>query len=135
MIFLHSFGVAAASRGEGLHPKIRSLLERAVASPFSELSIRHDGLTQAGPNSDSEIIPSRVNVILFPRYPSLATPKRLFNGGGLIVSYVRRVHTNEGDNHDGHRIRICVRDLSRRMDQLFSLGHVSGEAKSPSSRE
>jgi hypothetical protein len=67
MTFLRSFGAVAASRGEGLHPKLRSLLERAAAAPFSELSIRHDGLTQAGPNPDSEIILSRVNVILFPR--------------------------------------------------------------------
>ena len=34
----------ADSRGEGLHPKLRDLLERAAASPFSEVSIRHDGM-------------------------------------------------------------------------------------------
>ena len=67
MIDLHQFSVFAARRGEGMHPKLRALLERAVVSPFSELSIRHDGLIQAGPNPDSEIIPSRVEVALFPR--------------------------------------------------------------------
>jgi hypothetical protein len=65
----HQFSVFAASRGEGLHPKLRALLERAAASPFSELSIRHDGLIQAGPGPDSEVISSRVEVALFPREP------------------------------------------------------------------
>lgn len=65
----HRFSVFAASRGEGLHPKLRSLLERAAVSPFSELSIRHDGLIQAGPSPDSEVISSRVEVALFLRGP------------------------------------------------------------------
>jgi hypothetical protein len=42
----HQFSVHAASRNEGLHPKLRALLERAAASPFSELSMRKDGLIQ-----------------------------------------------------------------------------------------
>jgi hypothetical protein len=49
----------ADSRGEGLHPKLRDLLERAAASPFSEVSIRHDGMLQAGPNPASEMMTSR----------------------------------------------------------------------------
>jgi hypothetical protein len=40
MTFFHQFSVFAASRGEGLHPKLRALLERAAASPFSEVSMR-----------------------------------------------------------------------------------------------
>jgi hypothetical protein len=67
MIFLHQFSGIAASRGEGLHPKLRALLERAAAAPFSGVSVRHDGLIQAGPNPDSEVVPSRINVTLFPR--------------------------------------------------------------------
>jgi hypothetical protein len=67
LTYFHQFNVFAASRGEGLHPKLRALLERAAVSPFSEVSIRHDGLIQAGPNPDSEVIPSRVEVVLFPR--------------------------------------------------------------------
>lgn len=67
MIDLHQFSVFAARRGEGMHPKLRALLERTAVSPFSEISIRHDGLIQAGPNPDSEIIPSRVEVALFSR--------------------------------------------------------------------
>jgi hypothetical protein len=67
MTSFHQFSVFAASRGEGLHPKLRTLLERAAAAPFSELSMRHDGLIQAGPSPDSELAPSRVNVTLFSR--------------------------------------------------------------------
>jgi hypothetical protein len=62
---LHQFGIFAASRSEGLHPKLRALLERAAVSPFSEISIRHDGLIQAGPSPDSEVISSRVEIALF----------------------------------------------------------------------
>ena len=78
MTFFHQFSVFAASRGEGLHPKLRALLERAAISPFSEISMRHDGLIQAGPSPDSEVVPSRINVTLFPRElarPVVAAPK------------------------------------------------------------
>ena len=77
MTLFHQFSVFAASRGEGLHPKLRALLERAAA-PFSELSMRHDGLIQAGPSPDSEVVSSRINVILFSRElarPVVAAPK------------------------------------------------------------
>jgi hypothetical protein len=59
---LHQFGIFAVSRSEGLHPKLRALLERAAVSPFSEISIRHDGLIQAGPSPDSEVISSQVEL-------------------------------------------------------------------------
>jgi hypothetical protein len=78
MTDFHQFSVFAASRGEGLHPKLRALLERAAASPFSEVSIRHDGLIQAGPSPDSEVVSSRVNVTPFLRErvrPVVAAPK------------------------------------------------------------
>ena len=78
MTFFHQFSVFAASRGEGLHPELRALLERAAASPSSEVSMRHDGLIQAGPSPDSEAVASRVNVMLFPRElarPVVAAPK------------------------------------------------------------
>src|SRR5437667_10036078 len=67
MTFFHQFSVFAASRSEGLHPKLQALLERAAASPFSEVSMRHDGLIQAGPSPDSEVVSSRVNVTLYSR--------------------------------------------------------------------
>jgi hypothetical protein len=52
----NQFNAFAASRGEGLHPKLRDLLERAAASPFSEVSIGHNGMLQAGPNPASETV-------------------------------------------------------------------------------
>ena len=58
MDLLNQFSVFAQSRGEGLHPKLRALLERAAASPFSEASVRHDGLIQAGPRPDSGAVAS-----------------------------------------------------------------------------
>jgi hypothetical protein len=67
MTFFHQFNVFAASRNEGLHPKLRDLLERASASPFSVVSLCHDGMSQAGPSPDSEVGSSRVNVTLFSR--------------------------------------------------------------------
>ena len=78
MTFIHQFSVFAASRGEGLHPKLRALLERAAASPFSEVSMRPDGMIQAGPYPDSEVVSSRVNVTPLSRElarPAIAVPK------------------------------------------------------------
>jgi hypothetical protein len=70
MTFFHQFSAFAASRGEGLPPKLQALLERAAAAPFSEVSIRSDGMIQAGPSPDSEAVSSRVNVTPFPRAPA-----------------------------------------------------------------
>ena len=50
------FDAFAASRGDGLHPKLRELLERTAAFPLSETIVRSDGLRQAGPNPKSEEI-------------------------------------------------------------------------------
>jgi hypothetical protein len=44
---LLKFSAIAASRGEGLHPRLRDLFERAATSPNSEV-IHHDGMLQAG---------------------------------------------------------------------------------------
>jgi hypothetical protein len=67
MTIFHQFNTFAASRGEGLHPKLRALLERTAASPFSQVSKRRDGLIQAGPSPDSEVVSSRAEVTLFSR--------------------------------------------------------------------
>jgi hypothetical protein len=91
MTSFHPFGVFAASRGEGLHAKLQALLERAAASPFSEVSMRHDGLIEAGPSPDSEAVSLRIKLTLLSRElvrrdvaapkpemqkPSTANPKR-----------------------------------------------------------
>jgi hypothetical protein len=78
MTSFHQFSVLAGPRGEGLHPKLRALRERAATSPFSEVSMRPDGLIQAGPSPESEVISSRTNVTLFPRElarPAVAAPR------------------------------------------------------------
>jgi hypothetical protein len=67
MTSFHRFSVFAASRGEGLHPKLRALFERTAAAPFSDVLIRHDGLIQVGPNPVSEIAPSHAKVTMFSR--------------------------------------------------------------------
>ena len=60
-----NFHAFAAARGEGLHPELQSLFERAATSPFSDVAIRHDGGLQSGPDPASEIVPERVNVSHF----------------------------------------------------------------------
>jgi hypothetical protein len=66
------FNAFAASRGEGLLPKLRDLLERAAASPVPETSIRHDGMIQAGPNLASETAASSGTVVSFSPEERLA---------------------------------------------------------------
>jgi hypothetical protein len=70
MNLLNQFSVFAESRGEGLHPKLRALLELAAASALSEVSVRRDGLIQAGPSPESEAVSSRSNVVLLSREPA-----------------------------------------------------------------
>ena len=70
MTSLHQFSAFAASRGEGLHPKLRALMEIAAASPFSKASVRHDGMIQAGPSPESEIVASRASERLLSRAPA-----------------------------------------------------------------
>lgn len=67
-----NFHAFAAARGEGLHPELRLLFERAATSPVSDVVIRHDGLLQSGPDPAAETVPERVNVSLFPQAPSPA---------------------------------------------------------------
>jgi hypothetical protein len=64
------FDAYVASRGEGLHPKLRELLERTAASRFSEVAIRQDGMLQTGPNPRSEAAASRADITLFSRGPA-----------------------------------------------------------------
>jgi hypothetical protein len=66
MTSFEKFNAFAASRGDGLHPRLRDLLDRAVMSPFSEVEIRHDGMRQSGPNPGSELRGSG-NIALLPR--------------------------------------------------------------------
>lgn len=62
-----NFHAFAAARGEGLHPKLRLLFERAATPPASDVAIRTNGLLQSGPDPASETAPDRVNVSVFPQ--------------------------------------------------------------------
>jgi hypothetical protein len=62
-----NFHLFAAARGEGLHPELRLLFERAATSTGSDVVIRHDGLLQSGPDPASETVQERVKVSLFPQ--------------------------------------------------------------------
>jgi hypothetical protein len=72
MTSTNQFNAFAASRGDGLHPKLRDLLKREAEFPFSEIAIRRDGMLQAGPNPESETVVLSVNVTLLPRDPANA---------------------------------------------------------------
>jgi hypothetical protein len=50
MTSLEKFHAFAVARGDGLHPRIRELLDRAADVPFSEVVVRPDGMRQAGPD-------------------------------------------------------------------------------------
>jgi hypothetical protein len=52
----NAFDAFAAARGEGLHPKLRELLDRTAARPFSALAVRCDGMLQAGPDPASDAL-------------------------------------------------------------------------------
>lgn len=67
MTSLLDFHALAAARGEGLHPELRRLFERAAVSSTSDLAVRHDGFLQSGPNPASETAPGHVNVSRFPQ--------------------------------------------------------------------
>jgi hypothetical protein len=68
------FNTFAAARGEGLHPKIRDLLERAAASPSLSVVVRHDGMLQAGPSPKSEMGASHYSVMSFREEEHPAAP-------------------------------------------------------------
>jgi hypothetical protein len=62
-----NFHAFAAARGEGLHPKLRLLFERAATSPVPEVATRRDGFLQSGPDPVSERVPERASVSAFPQ--------------------------------------------------------------------
>jgi hypothetical protein len=54
MSSFRQFDAFAAARGEGLHPKLRSLLERTASTSQTELTPRLDGMSQAGQDPQPE---------------------------------------------------------------------------------
>jgi len=62
-----NFHAFAAARGEGLHPELRLLFERAATSPVSDVVIRHDGLLQSGPGLLLKLCRSALTCRSFPQ--------------------------------------------------------------------
>jgi hypothetical protein len=48
------FHSIAALCGDGLRPELQALFDRLAVDPYTELFIRPDGMTQAGPDPVSE---------------------------------------------------------------------------------
>jgi hypothetical protein len=51
---MRKFHSIAALCGDGLRPELKALFERLAIDPHSELFVRSDGMTQAGPDPISE---------------------------------------------------------------------------------
>jgi len=65
MTSAREFHAIACLRGDGLHQKIRDLLDRAATSPSSEVHVRRDGMLQSGPDPRSEA-PASCKIASFP---------------------------------------------------------------------
>ena len=63
---LLNFHQLAAMRGDGLRPELRALFERSSRGDACEVSVRPDGMLQAGPD---------------PSAPRSTIPLSLFNDG------------------------------------------------------
>lgn len=51
---MRKFHSIAALCGDGLRPELQALFDRLAVDPNSELFVRPDGMTQAGPDPVSE---------------------------------------------------------------------------------
>ena len=51
---MRKFHSIAALCGDGLRPELKALFDRLAIDPHSELLVRPDGMTQAGPDPASE---------------------------------------------------------------------------------
>jgi len=51
---MRKFHSIAALCGDGLRPELKALFDRLAVDPHSELFVRPDGMTQAGPDPISE---------------------------------------------------------------------------------
>ena len=53
---MRKFQSIATLCGDGLRPELQALFDRLAIDPHSTLFIRHDGMTQSGPNPVSEAV-------------------------------------------------------------------------------
>ena len=54
---MRKFHSIAALCGDGLRPELQALFDKLAVDPHSELFVRHDGMTQSGPDPKSESEP------------------------------------------------------------------------------
>jgi hypothetical protein len=66
---MRKFHSVAALCGDGLRPELKALFDRLAVDPHSELFVRPDGMTQAGPDPVSET--AKPIPILLKEWPSL----------------------------------------------------------------
>jgi hypothetical protein len=57
---MRKFHSITALCGDGLRPELQALFNRLAVDPHSELFVRDDGMTQAGPDPASETAPSNI---------------------------------------------------------------------------
>jgi hypothetical protein len=53
---MRKFHSIAALCGDGLRPELQALFDRLAIDPRSELFVRDDGMVQAGPDTVSETV-------------------------------------------------------------------------------
>jgi hypothetical protein len=53
---MRKFHSIAALCGDGLRPELKALFDRLAVDPHSDLFVRPDGMTQAGPDPVSETV-------------------------------------------------------------------------------
>jgi hypothetical protein len=53
---MYKFHSIAALCGDGLRPELQALFERLVIDPHAGPRVRHDGMTQSGPDPISESV-------------------------------------------------------------------------------
>jgi hypothetical protein len=57
---MRKFHSITALCGDGLRPELQALFNRLAVDPHSELFVRDDGMTQAGPDPAAETAPSNI---------------------------------------------------------------------------
>jgi hypothetical protein len=85
-----NFNAIAAARGDGLDPKLRELLERAIVSAHSEVMVRADGMLEAGPN---------------PRSPDMETMSAVVHTAEACARDAQTDQRNDVQVHRGIRLQ------------------------------
>jgi hypothetical protein len=66
---------AAALRGDGLRPELKSLFDRMIVDPHTEVFVRADGMVQSGPDPKAKTKPAAGEVA--PNVAIVAASERI----------------------------------------------------------